>query len=210
MSSIVFNSGKGSKFDWENDTITHMLVDENYIADPDDNTVSDPVADEIAGTGYSRKTIANPTETEDAGNDKVVFDADNPVWTGANFTSYVKGCVTYKNNTNDADHRLLVYNEFASGAIVAVNTGSDIFSISGDLSTEFEAGDKIVVNGSTGNDGIYTVTNVAFNSPNTDITVSEDVTNATADGTLTLVIETNGGNFTFTFPTGGLFETVAA
>lgn len=208
MGSIVYNSGKGSKFDFEADGLVHMLLNENYVADPDHNTVSDIVANEMAGTGYSRPAITNPSETEDAGNDKVVFDADNPVWAGANFTLRVKGCATYKPNTNDSDHRLICYNEFPSGAVIGVNTGSDIFTLAGDLTSLISAGDKIVINGSTGNDGVYTVNTVAANASDTDLTVDEDVTNATVDGTGTLVIETNGGSFTFEFPTGGLFESV--
>lgn len=209
MPSIVFNSGKGSKFDWEADTIVHMLVDETFAADPDQNTVSDIVADEIAGTGYSRKTATGKAETEVGASDKVTFDADSPVWTGANFTNYVKGCVTYKANTNDADHRLLVYNEFPGGTVTAVSTGSKQFTVGGiDLTSNIQIGDKIAITGSTGNDGVYTVTAISF-STNTVITVSETVASATADGQLNLVVATNGGNFTFDFPTGGLFETIA-
>ena len=206
MASGVFNSGKGASLDWS--TVVHMLVDQTYNFDPDHNTVSDVVSSEIAGTGASRKTSANPTETQDDTGNKVVFDADDPVWAGANFTNSVRGCITYDPNTNDSDHRLVCYNEFPSGPVQGVNTSTEVFTITGDLTADIEAGDKIVISGSTGNDGVYTVTAVAANGGNTDITVSEDVTNATADGTLTLVVETNGANFTFQFPSGGLFESV--
>ena len=182
MPSIVFNSGKGSKFDWEADTIIHMLVDETFVPNPDQNTVSDIVAAECSGTGYTRKTATGKAEAQVDASDKVTFDADSPVWTGANFTEYVKGCVTFKSVTNDADHRLLVYNEFPGGTITAVSTGSKQFTIGGvDLTADIEIGDKIAVTGSTGNDGVYTVTAISF-STNTVITVSETVASATAGG----------------------------
>lgn len=43
----------------------------------------------------------------------------------------------------------------------------------------------IVVTDSTGNDGVYRVVSTAFNSPNTDITVTEAIPDPTVDGTIT-------------------------
>jgi hypothetical protein len=43
--------------------------------------VSDIVANECSGTGYSRKTLANRTVSVDTTNNRVNFLADNPVYT---------------------------------------------------------------------------------------------------------------------------------
>lgn len=67
-------------------------------------------------------------------------------------------------------------------AITAVNTTTETFTVTGDHSG-LGAGDVIKVDGSTGNDGYWTVVSTSGTGP-TDITVSEDVTDATGDGTL--------------------------
>jgi len=68
--------------------------------------------------------------------------------------------------------------------ITAVGTGAGgTFGIAGDFRAEFPAGLKIIVTGSTGNDGIYTVVSATYASPTTTITVIETVS-ATADGKL--------------------------
>jgi len=72
-------------------------------------------------------------------------------------------------------------------AIVAVNTGTETLSVLGDLTDKIKIDDNIVVAGSTGNDGQKTVTAVVFNTPNTDITVAEDITDATVDGTIQVI-----------------------
>lgn len=66
--------------------------------------------------------------------------------------------------------------------ITAVNTTSETFTVTGDHSG-LGAGDKILVEGSTGNDGYWTVVSTSGTGP-TDITVSENVTDATGDGTV--------------------------
>lgn len=65
--------------------------------------------------------------------------------------------------------------------ITAVNTTTETFTVTGDHSG-LGAGDKILVEGSTGNDGYWTVASTTGTGP-TDITVSENVTDATGDGT---------------------------
>jgi len=69
-------------------------------------------------------------------------------------------------------------------SIVAVDTGSEYFSISGDHTSEIAVGDKFTVAGSTGNDGIWTVASTSYVDPNTRIFVSGDITDATVDGTI--------------------------
>ena len=72
------------------------------------------------------------------------------------------------------------------GGIVAVDTGSNWVEINGDLSSFISASDTVVINGSTGNDGTYTVDSVAYQSGSdrTRVTMTTSIADATADGYL--------------------------
>ena len=65
---------------------------------------------------------------------------------------------------------------------VNIGIGTGFFSIAGDVSAKFKIGDSINIEGSTGNDGVYTVASSTFNTPNTDIVVNEEVSDDTVDG----------------------------
>ena len=70
-------------------------------------------------------------------------------------------------------------------AVTAVDTGNKKFTISGNHATTITANEvdgQIRINGSTDNDGLYTIDTVADNGANTDITVVEAVGDATVDG----------------------------
>jgi len=69
--------------------------------------------------------------------------------------------------------------------ITAVNTTTEVFSIAGDHSAYISASDTFIVANSTGNDGTWTVQSVTYNNPNTEITVTGDITDATVDGDIT-------------------------
>jgi hypothetical protein len=75
-----------------------------------------------------------------------------------------------------------------SGSIAAVTTGvagSGAFAVAGDVTALLHVGARILVSGSTGNDGVYTIrTGSSYSSPNTTINVEEAVSDATVDGTL--------------------------
>ena len=70
--------------------------------------------------------------------------------------------------------------------ITAVSYSAKTFGITGDFTAEFPAGLKIIVSGSTGNDGVYTVVSASYADPTTTITVSETPpdTDDTKDGKL--------------------------
>lgn len=72
--------------------------------------------------------------------------------------------------------------QFTDYPIIGVNQGSRIFTIAGDQTAWFQPNDVFAVSGSTGNDGSCTVVTAVLNSGNTDITVSEAIPDATADG----------------------------
>jgi hypothetical protein len=67
-------------------------------------------------------------------------------------------------------------------AITAVNTASDTFQLAAAPVVPLQTGDRIAVTGSTGNDGLYTVSFVSVAAVNVDETIPD----ATADGNLAL------------------------
>jgi hypothetical protein len=70
--------------------------------------------------------------------------------------------------------------------ITAVNTTAETFTIQpgSDKSASFPNGSEFTVAGSTGNDGQWVVSSTNWSSPNLTITVTGDITDATADGTV--------------------------
>ena len=81
-------------------------------------------------------------------------------------------------------HSLIGALSWKSFAITAVDTTAGTFGVDEDLTSRVESGDTIIVEGSTGNDGEYTVSSVSYTAPTTTITVNESVSDSTADGTL--------------------------
>lgn len=79
--------------------------------------------------------------------------------------------------------------------VQSVSTGSDTVTVKGDLTESGPDGDALVntgtdeitIDGSTGNDGTYTISSLSYSggSNETTITVSGDITDSTADGTVT-------------------------
>lgn len=112
MASILYNKlyqlALTGGIDLEDDTINVLLVDDTYTADKAHDFVSDVVADELSGTGYTRKTLAGKSVTLDNGNNRVTFDATDPVWTGLD-AGVIGGAVIFKQVTNDADSPLICY-----------------------------------------------------------------------------------------------------
>jgi len=72
--------------------------------------------------------------------------------------------------------------------INAVNQSNDYFTITGEHDSDYLKGDTVVVDGSTGNDGEYTVVKAVYQSGDdtTDIYVDSEISSSTADGTITL------------------------
>ena len=76
--------------------------------------------------------------------------------------------------------------------IVDVDTTNDTFTVNGDKRRRVDLNSTLVVFTSTGNDGTYNPTSVSYDSGNdeTTITVTEDVTDSTSDGTISTGIYT--------------------
>lgn len=123
--SKVYNPGLlkllDGTIDFEGDTIKLLLVDESHTFDKTDEFVSDIVANEASGTGYSRKTLANTSIALDAGNDRVEFDADDISYTGLD-AGTIASAIIYKEVTNDADSILIADVDFTN----LVTNGSDV------------------------------------------------------------------------------------
>jgi hypothetical protein len=130
--------------------------------------------------GFKLTSLATPTAATDATN-KAYVDAV----AAADMANAVldKDLDTPPGLPSTGDRYIVFYDSFA---IVAVGTGTETFEVTGDQTLSFPTSAEFTVVGSTGNDGDYTVASALYNlGPNrTVITVNEDVTNATADGTI--------------------------
>lgn len=73
-------------------------------------------------------------------------------------------------------------------AITAVNAGSKVFTIAGEYASTFTVSSVLDIQGSTGNDGEYTVASAIESGGNTLITVNETVPDSTADGDLSKLL----------------------
>jgi len=96
MASGVYNRLKANLMNKEvdigngGDTIKVLLLNNSHVFDADDNVLTDISANELltSGTGYSQKTLANQSVTQDDANDVAKYDADDIQWTTATFTAY--------------------------------------------------------------------------------------------------------------------------
>jgi len=71
-------------------------------------------------------------------------------------------------------------------AITGLNQVNQTFDIAGDWTGHIDLGDAVVVAGSTGNDGTYTVATATYAAGTTTIEVNEAIPDATVDGSITL------------------------
>lgn len=101
---------------WDTATLKCMILATGtpYTFNKDHDFVSDVVASEASGTGYTggfsgsgRKTVATPTVTLDDTNDLIKFDADDIVWTSASAGTWDK-FVIYRSVTTDGDSPIWV------------------------------------------------------------------------------------------------------
>lgn len=107
---------------------------------------------------------------------------------GTNYTQQVSGdqewSLSYEGQIEDesGEHALANGNaKIGVGvpvAITAVDTTNDIFTLAEDKSSSWSSGDTLYVIDSTGNDQEYTINTIS----GTDVTVSESISDSTADG----------------------------
>lgn len=128
-----------------------------------------------------------------------------------------------KISTNTDPALFAISKDVDTAAVAAIDQTNKTISVTGDITGYLEAGSRININGSTGNDrtGIhvgYTVVSASFDTTNTNIVVKEDIPDSTADGnveyydginkaTRTIIIE---GDQTTKFSNGDIIEIVDA
>ena len=113
------------EFDWDSNTWRVLLFDgtSTIPTEKTKNTLSGyTTLGELSGTGYSRKTLASLTITEDNTTDFLcAADAADVTWTAINAGTAV-GALVFKFVTNDADS--VPFLHLSSGFPVVTN-GSD-------------------------------------------------------------------------------------
>lgn len=195
---------------WTGDTIRLMLLQSTYAPDRDHSFVSDVDANEVSGGSYARITASSPTVTKDDANDQVELDLADVTFFSPTSGQVIIGMLGYKqvgaDDSTPGDDPVLFLGAFGGGDVVGVDTTTETFTIEGDETSNFSNGDALHVHGSTGNDGAYTVSSVSLNGQNTDIVVSEDVTDATADGTVYKTLAANGNNIDVTPDVEGVIK----
>lgn len=116
----LYNQGKSPAVnDLTNGTFKVLLVTSSYTPNVDHDFVSDVVANEATGTGYSRKTIASASITIDDTNDRVDVTAANLSWTG--LTSAFRYAILYKEITNDAASPVIAYFDLGAQSVTATD-----------------------------------------------------------------------------------------
>jgi hypothetical protein len=115
MPSAIPNTNKGhGGQDFVNDDMRIVLLASGYTFNADHDFVSD-LTSELSGTGYSRKTLAGKTLTINDTSDRGIHDADDVVYTGANFTGGdVYASYLYEYNASDAAAQLRSYNQLTT------------------------------------------------------------------------------------------------
>lgn len=99
-------------------------------------------------------------------------------------TLYRGGSLLARKSPDYASHAITKVKDTTADATVNYDT----FTVDGNLADEFVVDDQIEVSGSTSNDGFYTIATVGYDSANdkTNIKVSEEIPDSTADGVLYL------------------------
>jgi hypothetical protein len=130
MANAIYNSAKrdlaNGSIDLDTDTIKVMLVTATYSPNIDTHTKRSDITNEVSGTGYTSggAALANKTVTADNTNDRMVFDADDLVWSASTITA--RGAVLYKSRGGAASaDELIMYVDFGSD----ISSTADNFTI---------------------------------------------------------------------------------
>lgn len=121
--------------DWVGSANIKVMLLNAHAFNPDHEFVSDVVADEFTGTGYTgghngagRKALASKTITDDTANDRIELDAADPsAWTGLNGDT-VAWAIVFEQGASDA----------ASQLICALDP-ADLTTNGGDVTLSFNA-----------------------------------------------------------------------
>lgn len=134
MASFLYNEFKRASAAGELDLNAHdirvLLVMTNTTVDTQNDGINFvngfTTLDEMDGTNYARKTLANEAVNKDDANDRAEFDADDVVWTGlGNGTRQIQGALLFRFVTNDTDSVPIAFVEFLS----TINPGGSDLTI---------------------------------------------------------------------------------
>jgi len=144
----------------------------------------------ISGSWLYINTVAAPTTTfDDTGTATIAVPPPSTNTTCRQFKLKYRVGLPNEQTYMESNGKV-EFLQVTTWAIVAVNTGTKTFSVSGDRRDVFIAGRSLVIRGSTGNDGEYSTNgNSTYNSgtARTAIVVNETVPSSTADGGVALV-----------------------
>jgi hypothetical protein len=130
MASFIYNKAKegllNGTLDLVADNLYAMLVTSAYTANPDHDFVSAIGANELSGTGYSRRLLNTKSVIESDANDRAEFTAANLAWSAIN-AGTAAALVLYKRiggSDNPAVDTLIAYID--SGGFPVVTNGGDL------------------------------------------------------------------------------------
>lgn len=127
----AYNRGKAllanGGIDWDTTDIRGLLVTASETFNPDDNFVSDVVANEITGGTYVRKALTR-TVVENDTLDRAELTISAIAWLALTATGTPAALITYKYNASDAAAELFGYHEFTA---TPTNGGDYTLSFSG-------------------------------------------------------------------------------
>lgn len=128
MASLVYDIAKKeileASLNLSANTLKVMLVSTGYTPALGDTTVNTAAAAEISVSGYvggfngtGRKTVTPKTFTVDAVNHRGKFTSGtNLLWSALGAGATIAGAVLIKENTTDADSRLIAFLDFTDTA----------------------------------------------------------------------------------------------
>lgn len=115
MAADTYNRGKAlllnGGVDWDTSDLRGLLVASAYAFDPDHNTVSQ-ITNELAGTGYVRKSLTCTVVENDALN-RAELTIAPLTWTGIN-AGTIAALIVYKHNAADASAELVSYHDMTA------------------------------------------------------------------------------------------------
>jgi hypothetical protein len=130
MASFIYNKAKEQMLNGQMnliaDNIYAMLVTSGYTANPDHDFVTSLGANELSGTGYSRRLLSSKAVVESDANDRAEFTAANLSWTAIS-AGTAAAVVLYKRvggADNAATDVLVAYID--SGGFPVTTNGGDL------------------------------------------------------------------------------------
>ncbi len=159
------------------DNGTHLVICENMPSNYTDATTN-------KGSGGMRLgqkavTMSGPSAGSPSGR-KLDVDVVTDI------SIDVTGVMDFQAVIDNVNESLLLVAPMAFEEITGVSTGNNQVVVNGDISGEVGVDDYVTIRESTGNDGLYTVSAVSYDSgeDKTTVTMNENIEDANVDGCL--------------------------